>query len=113
MALGLERYRWLPYQFKQPPILINVPEFRLYAFDEKNEVGLTMRVNVGEDYNHQTPMFENNIQYIVFRPYWTPTPNILLSRRTVWRCSARAGKSSDPETSRLRCCSRCAQETLR
>jgi murein L,D-transpeptidase YcbB/YkuD len=22
-------------------------------------------------------MFENNIQYIVFRPYWTPTPNIL------------------------------------
>jgi L,D-transpeptidase YcbB len=77
MRLGLERYRWLPYQFKQPPILINVPEFRLYAFDEKNEVGLTMRVNVGEDYNHQTPMFENNIQYIVFRPYWTPTPNIL------------------------------------
>jgi murein L,D-transpeptidase YcbB/YkuD len=77
MRLGLERYRWLPYQFKQPPIVINVPEFRLYGFDEKNEVGLTMRVNVGEDYDHQTPMFENNIQYIVFRPYWTPTPNIL------------------------------------
>jgi L,D-transpeptidase YcbB len=77
MRLGLERYRWLPYQFKQPPIVINVPEFRLYGFDEKNEVGLTMRVNVGEDYNHQTPMFENNIQYIVFRPYWNPPPNIL------------------------------------
>lgn len=77
MRLALERYRWLPYQFKQPPIVINVPEFRLYGFDEKNEVGLTMRVNVGEDYDHQTPMFENNIQYIVFRPYWTPTPNIL------------------------------------
>jgi murein L,D-transpeptidase YcbB/YkuD len=77
MRLGLERYRWLPYQFKQPPIIINVPEFRLYGFDEKDEVGLTMRVNVGEDYNHQTPMFENNIQYLVFRPYWTPPPNIL------------------------------------
>jgi L,D-transpeptidase YcbB len=77
MRLGLERYRWLPYQFKQPPIVINVPEFRLYGFDDKNEVGLTMRVNVGEDYDHQTPMFENNIQYLVFRPYWTPTPNIL------------------------------------
>ncbi|WP_353070000.1 L,D-transpeptidase family protein [Tunturibacter empetritectus] len=77
MRLGLERYRWLPYQFKQPPIVINVPEFRLYGFDGKNEVGLTMRVNVGEDYDHQTPMFENNIQYLVFRPYWTPTPNIL------------------------------------
>jgi L,D-transpeptidase YcbB len=77
MQLGLERLRWLPYTFKEPPIIINVPEFRLYAFNEKSEVGLTMRVNVGEDYNHQTPMFEGNIQYIVFRPYWTPPPNIL------------------------------------
>jgi L,D-transpeptidase YcbB len=77
MRLGLERYRWLPYQFKQPPIVINVPEFRLYGFNEQGKVALTMRVNVGEDYNHQTPMFENNIQYMIFRPYWTPTPNIL------------------------------------
>ena len=77
MRLGLERYRWLPYQFKQPPIVINVPEFRLYGFNEEGKVDLTMRVNVGEDYNHQTPMFEDNIQYMVFRPYWTPPPNIL------------------------------------
>src|ERR1700723_2855950 len=77
MQLGLERLRWLPYTFKEPPIVINVPEFLLYAFNEKGDVDLTMRVNVGEDYDHQTPMFENNIQYIVFRPYWNPTPNIL------------------------------------
>jgi murein L,D-transpeptidase YcbB/YkuD len=77
MQLGLERYHWLPYQFKQPPVVINVPEFRLYGFNEKGEVGITMRVNVGEDYNHQTPMFEGGIQYLVFRPYWTPPPNIL------------------------------------
>ena len=69
MRLGLERYRWLSYQFKQPPIMINVPEFRLYGFDEEGKVALTMRVNVGEDYNHQTPMFEDNIQYMIFRPY--------------------------------------------
>ena len=77
MRLGLERYRWLPYKFKQPHIVINVPEFRLYGLKNENELGITMRVNVGEDYNFQTPMFENNIQYIVFRPYWTPPPNIL------------------------------------
>ena len=77
MQLGLERLRWLPYKFKQPPIVINVPEFRLYAFNENGDAALTMRVNVGEDYNHQTPMFEGNIQYLVFRPYWTPPPNIL------------------------------------
>jgi len=77
MQLGLERYRWLPYHFKQPPVVINVPEFRLYGFKAGGEVDITMRVNVGEDYNHQTPMFEGNIQYMIFRPYWTPTPNIL------------------------------------
>jgi L,D-transpeptidase YcbB len=77
MRLGLERYRWLPYTFKQPPLVINVPEFRLYGFDAGFKVDITMRVNVGEDYNHQTPMFEDNMLYLVFRPYWTPTPNIM------------------------------------
>jgi murein L,D-transpeptidase YcbB/YkuD len=77
MRLGLERYRWLPYKFAQPPVVINVPEFRLYGFTAGGDVDISMRVNVGEDYNHQTPMFQGNIQYMIFRPYWTPTPNIL------------------------------------
>jgi murein L,D-transpeptidase YcbB/YkuD len=77
MHLGLERYRWVPYQFKQPPIVVNVPEFRLYGFTEQNQIGITMTVNVGDEYYFQTPMFENNIQYVVFRPYWNPPPDIL------------------------------------
>ena len=77
MRLGLERYRWLPYDFKQPPIVINVPEFRLYGFDEKGQVGISMNVNVGDQYDFQTPMFEKNMLYVVFRPYWTPPPTIL------------------------------------
>jgi murein L,D-transpeptidase YcbB/YkuD len=77
MRLGLERYRWLPYTFKQPPIAVNVPEFRLYGFDAEHRVGITMSVNVGEEYDFQTPIFENNIQYLVFRPYWNPPPKIL------------------------------------
>lgn len=77
MQFGLERYRWLPYTFRQPPVVVNVPEFRLYGFEKGYKLGITMRVNVGEDYSLQTPMFENNIQYIIFRPYWTPTPKIV------------------------------------
>ncbi len=77
IRLGLERYRWLSYDFKQPPIVINIPEFRLYGFEEGNQLALTMNVNVGEQYDFQTPMFENNILYIVFRPYWYPPPGIL------------------------------------
>jgi len=77
MRLGLERYRWLPYKFKQPPIAVNVPEFRLYGFDEEHRVDITMNVNVGDEFDFQTPIFENNIQYLVFRPYWNPPPKIL------------------------------------
>ena len=77
MRLSLERYRWLRYQFSEPPILVNIPEFRLYGFDEDNRIGLTMNVNVGDAYDFQTPVFENNIRYIVLRPYWNPPPQIL------------------------------------
>jgi L,D-transpeptidase YcbB len=79
MRMALERFRWLPYEFKQPPIVVNVPEFRLYAFKEGNELAFTMNVNVGDQYDFQTPIFENYIRYIVFRPYWYPPPGILRS----------------------------------
>ncbi len=79
MRMALERFRWLPYEFKQPPIVVNIPEFRLYGFKEGNELGLTMNVNVGDQYDFQTPIFENYIRYIVFRPYWYPPAGILRS----------------------------------
>ena len=77
MRLGLERYRWLPYDFKQPPIAVNIPEFRLYAFKQANQLAFTMKVNIGDQYDFQTPIFEKDILYLVFRPYWNPPPNIL------------------------------------
>jgi murein L,D-transpeptidase YcbB/YkuD len=77
MRLTLERYRWLPYTFTKPPIVVNVPEFRLRAFSEGLQLALMMRVNVGDAYDAQTPVFEDNIRSIIFRPYWNPPPNIL------------------------------------
>jgi murein L,D-transpeptidase YcbB/YkuD len=76
MRLGLERYRWLPYHFMESSIVINVPAFRLYCF-EGDRPGLTMTVDVGDQYDFQTPMFEKNMLYVVFRPYWYPPPSIL------------------------------------
>ncbi|MGC2402404.1 MAG: L,D-transpeptidase family protein [Acidobacteriaceae bacterium] len=77
MRLGLERYRWLPFDFTQSAILVNVPEFRLYAFGQQGKAELNMRVNVGDEYDFQTPMFEKNMLYLVFRPYWYPPRSIL------------------------------------
>jgi L,D-transpeptidase YcbB len=79
IRLGLERYRWLPYDVSQPAIVINVPEFRLYAFNAGNQLALTMNVSVGDDYDFQTPIFEKKMLYLVFRPYWYPPRTILRS----------------------------------
>jgi murein L,D-transpeptidase YcbB/YkuD len=77
LRLTLEHYRWLPLGFSQPPIVVNIPEFRLRAFDADGRVGLTMKVNVGDAYDFQTPVFQNTIRYLVFRPYWNVPPRIL------------------------------------
>ena len=35
LQLTLERLRWLPHQFQRPPVVVNIPEFRLRAVDEQ------------------------------------------------------------------------------
>lgn len=70
LQLTLERLRWLPHQFQRPPIIVNIPEFRLRAVDEKYHWTLFMRVVVGKAYRHQTPVFASDIKFVIFRPYW-------------------------------------------
>jgi murein L,D-transpeptidase YcbB/YkuD len=76
LRLALERYRWLRYTFAQPPVVVNLPEYRMRAFDRDGGVGLAMNVNVGDAYDFQTPVFESSIRYLVFRPYWNVPPRI-------------------------------------
>ena len=71
MRLTLERWRWLPVGLRSPPIVANIPEFRLRAYDENYKVELSMNVVVGKAYDHDTPVFSDNMQYVVFRPYWS------------------------------------------
>jgi murein L,D-transpeptidase YcbB/YkuD len=72
IRLALERYRWLRYDFPRPPIVVNIPAFRLYAFNDEGGIDLTMSVDVGgEDAaSTRTPVLEDEIEYLVFRPYW-------------------------------------------
>jgi L,D-transpeptidase YcbB len=68
--LTLERLRWLPHQFQRPRIIVNIPEFRLRAVDERYHWALFMRVVVGKAYRHQTPVFTSEIKSLIFRPNW-------------------------------------------
>ena len=77
LQLTLERWRWLPSEFSAPPIIVNVPDFRLRALDEKNTVSFDMRVVVGKALRTQTPVFTREMTFVVLRPYWNVPPSIL------------------------------------
>ncbi|MBZ5611395.1 MAG: L,D-transpeptidase family protein [Acidobacteriia bacterium] len=70
LQLALERWRWVPNNFTRPPVMVNIPEFRLRAFNDRYEAELEMKVVVGGAYRRQTPVFTNNMTHVIFRPYW-------------------------------------------
>ena len=76
MQLVLERWRWLPSSFEQPPLIVNIPEFLLRANDKDLNVQFTMKVVVGKALGHSTPVFSETMEYVVFRPYWEVPPSI-------------------------------------
>ena len=76
LRLTLERWRWLPHEFPLPPLVVNIPEFRLRAFDANHQTVLSMNVIVGKALRHETPVFQKDMQYVVFRPYWNVPQSI-------------------------------------
>jgi murein L,D-transpeptidase YcbB/YkuD len=79
MELTLERWRWMPRRFEYPPIIVNIPGFRLYAFgttDLSEREMLAMNVVVGTAFKTETPVFADQLEYLTFAPYWDVTPTI-------------------------------------
>ena len=74
---ALERWRWLPPSFPQPPVVVNIPEFELRAVGPNHNVALRSRVVVGKAMRTETPVFAADMRYIVFRPYWNVPTSIL------------------------------------
>jgi murein L,D-transpeptidase YcbB/YkuD len=77
IELAMERMRWLPKLSERPNIFVNVPLFRMWATDPvTGEEPLRMNIVVGKALNHRTPMFVEQMEYVVFRPYWNPPYSI-------------------------------------
>lgn len=76
LGANLERYRWMPRDFGQRYIFVNVPQFKLSAYDS-GQKSLEMKVIVGKDFaDRATPVFSDSMEFVIFRPYWNVTPNI-------------------------------------
>ena len=81
IELTLERWRWLP-AFRSPPVIVNIPEFRLFAFrttaDRAADI-LQMDVIVGRTFPRtRTPVFVADMTSVIFRPYWDVPRSIML-----------------------------------
>jgi L,D-transpeptidase YcbB len=75
LKLAVERWRWLPYQGEAPYVTVNIPEFRLRAYEGERQA-LTMKVIIGEASSNHTPVFADRIESLVFRPYWHIPPHL-------------------------------------
>lgn len=80
IELALERWRWLPSRPPARYIVVNIPAFRLYAFENDStaqRATLSMNVIVGDaEHRRDTPTFVSEMREVVFRPYWDVPPRI-------------------------------------
>jgi murein L,D-transpeptidase YcbB/YkuD len=72
ILLNMERWRWLPHDLGSFYVNVNIPEFLVRVVADGKPIH-TARVVVGKP-DKQTPILSNEMQEIVFNPYWN-VPN--------------------------------------
>jgi L,D-transpeptidase YcbB len=79
IELMLERLRWTPLMQGPRMVVINIPEFVLRAYevvDGRIVVREQMKVIVGKALDTRTPLFDEDMRFIEFSPYWNVPPSI-------------------------------------
>lgn len=73
IELAMERLRWLPELNAGRSIIVNIPSFQLWAFDDMIDSSkgiVNMKVVVGKALENQTPVLMAELSFIDFMPYW-------------------------------------------
>ena len=68
LLVNMERMRWMPEHKAGKRIIANIPEFRLYVYEEDQKV-MQMDIVVGKE-AHKTVVFSDELKHVVFSPYW-------------------------------------------
>jgi murein L,D-transpeptidase YcbB/YkuD len=82
ILLNMERWRWLPHDLGSFYVMVNVPEFMLRVYKD-DEVVHTTRVVVGKP-DKQTPIFADEMQTVVFGPFWNVPNSIKVEEIRPW-----------------------------
>jgi len=72
ILVNMERWRWLPHDLGPFYVTVNIPEFMLRVVEDGNTIHST-RVVTGKP-DKQTPVLSDDMEEIVFNPYWN-VPN--------------------------------------
>lgn len=109
LRVNLERARWVSGGLERDFVVVNIAGFRAYLVNDGKFVWET-RVQVGKPY-HQTPVFRDEMAYIVINPTWT-VPYSIATKEMLPRIQrdpdyfktrtfdvrTRDGQNVDPET---------------
>jgi len=74
ILVNMERWRWLPHDLGPYYVNVNIPEFMLRVVED-GKIVHTTRVVVGKP-DKQTPVLSNEMQEIVFGPFWNVPTSI-------------------------------------
>jgi murein L,D-transpeptidase YcbB/YkuD len=75
MLVNLERMRWMPRVEGGVRLVANIPEFKLHVYDGQNEL-FNMKIVVGKAV-HNTVVFNDEAEYVIFSPYWNVPASIV------------------------------------
>lgn len=73
IELAMERLRWTPLLDAPRMIAVNVPEHMLEAYEVRDgdiDVKVTMRVIIGKAEENATPLFDEDMRFVEFSPFW-------------------------------------------
>lgn len=109
LRINLERARWVLSGIENDFIVVNIAGFRAYLLNDSKVIWKT-KVQVGKTF-HQTPVFRDEMTYVVMNPTWT-VPYSIASKEMLPRIQRdpdyfktrtfdvrnRAGENIDPQT---------------
>lgn len=74
IKLNMERWRWLPEKLGNRFVFVNIPSFHV-EYVENGYSKLQSNVVVGK-ISWKTPSFSDEIEHVIFNPYWNVPPSI-------------------------------------
>jgi murein L,D-transpeptidase YcbB/YkuD len=69
IELALERLRWVPDIGEDKLVVVNIPMFRLWGI-QPSSAPFSTEVIVGRALKTRTPVFVEELEHVIFRPYW-------------------------------------------